>query len=128
MVSPAAAGQPVVAENLSAFARRGPWTETRAIELLPRLNERKKNLPLPDEPLEDLAPIIVEELRRAICRVAREEGLSAIVVEQQPQMVLGVTDQTIMLDGGPLAYRANSVDLLNDPAPLEACLGVAANH
>ena len=86
MVSPAAAGQPVVAENLSAFARRGPWTEKRAIELLPRPNQRKKNLPLLDEPLEDLAPIIVEELRRAIRRVAREEGLSAIVVEQHPQM------------------------------------------
>jgi sulfonate transport system ATP-binding protein len=81
-----------------------------------------------DEPLEGLAPIIVEELLRAIRRVAREEGLSSIVVEQHPHMVLGVTDDAIVLDRGAIAYRANSADLLKDPAPLDTWLGVAAHH
>ncbi len=141
-----------VAENLSAVARPGPWTEARVFELFPRLAERKGNLGnqlsggeqqmlafgralvlnprllLLDEPLEGLAPIIVEELLRAIRRVAREEGLSAIVVEQHPHMVLGVTDDAIVLDRGGIAYRASSEALLADPAPLDAWLGVAANH
>ena len=141
-----------VAENLSAVARPGAWNEARVYELFPRLAERKKNLGnqlsggeqqmlafgralvlnpkvlLLDEPLEGLAPIIVEELLRAIRRVARDEGLSSIVVEQHPHMVLGVTDDAIVLDRGTIAYRANSTDLLQDPTPLDTWLGVAANH
>lgn len=140
-----------VSENLTAVARRGPWTEARVYELFPRLAERRKNLGnqlsggeqqmlafaralvlnpkllLLDEPLEGLAPIIVEELLRAIRRVARDEGLSSIVVEQHPQMVLGVTDDAIVLDRGTIAYRAKSEDLLNDPTPLDAWLGVSAH-
>ena len=141
-----------VEENLSAVARPGPWDVKRAFELFPRLEERRRNLGtqlsggeqqmlafaralvinpkllLLDEPLEGLAPIIVEELLRAIRRVARDEGLSSIVVEQHPHMVLGVTDDAIVLDRGGIAYRAESAALLDDPAPLDAWLGVAAGH
>ncbi|MBL0088429.1 MAG: ABC transporter ATP-binding protein [Ideonella sp.] len=137
-----------VDENLSAVARPGPWNTQRVYELFPRLAERQRNLGqqlsggeqqmlafgralvlnpkllLLDEPLEGLAPIIVEELLRAIRRVARDEGLPSIVVEQHPHMVLGVTDDAIVLDRGTIAYRALSADLLQDPAPLDAWLGV----
>ena len=140
-----------VMENLSAVARPGPWNERRVLELFPRLAERRKNLGtqlsggeqqmlafgralmlnprllLLDEPLEGLAPIIVEELLRAIRRVARDEGLSSIVVEQHPHMVLGVTDDAILLDRGGIAYRADSETLLTDTAPLETWLGVATH-
>ena len=141
-----------VVENLSAVARPGPWTEARVFDLFPRLAERKKNLGhqlsggeqqmlafgralmlnpkllLLDEPLEGLAPIIVQELLLAIRRVARDEGLSSIVVEQHPQLVLGVTDDAIVLDRGGIVYRAASVELLEHPAPLESWLGVSARH
>jgi branched-chain amino acid transport system ATP-binding protein len=137
-----------VDENLGAVARPGPWTTQRVYELFPRLAERKRNLGtqlsggeqqmlafgralmvnprllLLDEPLEGLAPIIVEEILRAIRRVAREEGLSSIVVEQHPHLVLGVTDDAVVLDRGTIAYRAASDALLADPSPLDAWLGV----
>ena len=140
-----------VDENLSAVARPGAWDAKRVYALFPRLAERKKNLGtqlsggeqqmlafgralvlnpsllLLDEPLEGLAPIIIEELLRAIRRVARDEGLPSIVVEQHPHMVLGVTDDCIVLDRGGIAYRAQSQDLLDDPAPLDAWLGVSAH-
>ena len=137
-----------VHENLTAVMRPGPWTPQRVYQLFPRLDERRQNLGtqlsggeqqmlafaralvlnpkllLLDEPLEGLAPIIVEELLRAIRRVGREEGLSSIVVEQHPHMVLGVTDDAIVLDRGGIAFRGDSEALLADPAPLDAWLGV----
>ena len=138
-----------VEENLSAVARPGPWDVQRVFDLFPRLQERRRNLGhalsggeqqmlafgralvlnprllLLDEPLEGLAPIIVAELLQAIRRVARDEGLPSIVVEQHPHMVLGVTDDAIVLDRGGIAYRATSEALRDDPTPLDAWLGVA---
>jgi branched-chain amino acid transport system ATP-binding protein len=125
-----------VDENLSAVARPGPWTLERVYDLFPRLAEQmlsfgralvlNPRLLLLDEPLEGLAPILVDELLRAIRHVARDEGLSSIVVEQHPHMVLGVTDQAIVLDRGGVALRADSAELLAEPGRLDAWLGVAA--
>jgi hypothetical protein len=88
----------------------------RALVLNPKLL-------LLDEPLEGLAPIIVEELLRAIRRVARDEGLPSIVVEQHPHMVLGVTDDAIVLDRGGIAYRATSQALRDDPVTAGRVVG-----
>jgi branched-chain amino acid transport system ATP-binding protein len=141
-----------VEENLTAVARPGAWTPQRVFELFPRLQERRGNLGhqlsggeqqmlafgralvlnpkllLLDEPLEGLAPLIVQELLNAIRRVARDEGLPSIVVEQHPHMVLAVTDDALVLDRGGVAYRATSEALLEDPAPLDTWLGVSARH
>jgi branched-chain amino acid transport system ATP-binding protein len=141
-----------VEENLSAVARPGPWSTAKVFALFPRLEERRGNLGhqlsggeqqmlafaralvlnpkllLLDEPLEGLAPLIVQELLAAIRRVAQDEGLPSIVVEQHPRMVLAVTDDAIVLDRGGVAYRASSAALLADPAPLDTWLGVTARH
>jgi branched-chain amino acid transport system ATP-binding protein len=135
-------------ENLTAVARPGRWTVARIYELFPRLAERRRNLGnqlsggeqqmlavgralilnprviLLDEPLEGLAPILVEELLAALKRIIRDEGMSAILVEQNAQKVLGVTDRAAILERGCVVYEGLSADLLADRAVLESHLGV----
>ena len=140
-----------VDENLSAVARPGPWTVQRVHAMFPRLAERRHNLGdqlsggeqqmlavaralvlnpkllLLDEPLEGLAPIIVEELLRSIARVVRDECLSAIIVEQNPRLILGMTQRVVVLDRGRVVHEGASDALLADPARLERWLGVSGS-
>jgi branched-chain amino acid transport system ATP-binding protein len=138
-----------VHENLTAVARPGPWTVARAYEMFPRLAERKSNmgnqlsggeqqmlaiaralvlnpkLLLLDEPLEGVAPIIVEELLRSIARVVRDEGMSAIIVEQNPRMILPITQRAVVLDRGAVVHTGDSAELLADREQLDRWLAVA---
>jgi branched-chain amino acid transport system ATP-binding protein len=140
-----------VEENLTAVARPGPWGVARVFEMFPRLAERRRNmgnqlsggeqqmlavgralmlnpkLMLLDEPLEGLAPIIVEELLAALSRITREEGLSAIIVEQNPKKLLAITDRVVVLERGRIVHAADSAELRADPARLEAWLSVSDN-
>ena len=126
-----------------------PWTPTRVYEMFPRLAERKSNLGtqlsggeqqmlavgralvlnptllLLDEPLEGLAPIIVQELLRAIRRITREEGLSAIIVEQHPQAILAISDTAAVLDRGTMVHAGTAASLQEQPELLDKLLGVA---
>ena len=139
-----------VEENLTAVARPGPWTLERVYELFPRLKERRNQsggqlsggeqqmlaigralvlnprLLLLDEPTEGLAPIIVEELLRALRRLFVEEEMAGIVVEQHARKILPITDRAIVLDRGRIVFEASSASLLADGAPLERYLGVTA--
>ena len=138
-----------VHENLTAVARSGKWAPARVYEMFPRLAERKTNLGtqlsggeqqmlavgralvlnpsllLLDEPLEGLAPIIVQELLRAIRRITRDEGLSAIIVEQHPQAILEISDTVAVLDRGTVVHAGAARELQHQPELLDRLLGVA---
>jgi len=138
-----------VARPARAGRASSPWTPARVYELFPRLAERKSNLGtqlsggeqqmlalgralvlnptllLLDEPCEGLAPIIVQELLRAIRRITRDEGLSAIIVEQHPQAILAISDTAAVLDRGTVVYSGTARSLQEQPALLDKLLGVA---
>jgi branched-chain amino acid transport system ATP-binding protein len=131
-----------VEENLVIAERQGRWTLERVYELFPRLAERRghwgnqisggeqqmlaigralmgnPSLLLMDEPLEGLAPIIVESLLQAMQRLILEDSLTVVLVEQHAKLALGVTQSALVLNRGRLAYNGPSADLLADPQRL----------
>jgi branched-chain amino acid transport system ATP-binding protein len=137
-----------VEENLTAVQLPGRWDVDKIYGLFPRLQERRRNLGnqlsggeqqmlaigralilnprimLLDEPLEGLAPILIEELLSALRRIIREEGMSALLVEQNAQKILGVTDRAAIIERGAIVYQGDSATLRADRSILETYLGV----
>lgn len=77
-----------------------------------------------DEPLEGLAPIVVEELSAAISAMTREGGMALVLVEQHAEVALRHTDDAIILERGRLVHQATSSDLATDEATLERYIGL----
>jgi branched-chain amino acid transport system ATP-binding protein len=137
-----------VEENLTVAARPGRWDLASIYALFPRLHERRGHMGnqlsggeqqmltigrtlttnpavlLLDEPLEGLAPILVEELTAAIRRMADHEGMALILVEQHAELALMLTEQALVLERGVVAHRSGSKDLLNDPTTLDRYVGL----
>ena len=135
-------------ENLEVAARPGHWTYQTVCELFPRLAERAGNMGnqlsggeqqmlaigralignptvlLMDEPSEGLAPVIVEELARAIKRLAAAGKLAMIVVEQNSRLALSIAPRVVVMDRGRIVYDGAREALRNDPAKLEGFIGV----
>ncbi len=131
-----------VEENLAVAARPGRWTIERVYDLFPKLAERRRHwgnqisggeqqmlaigralmgnptLLLMDEPLEGLAPIIVEVLLQTVQRLIREDALAVVLVEQHAKVALEVTQSALVLNRGRVAYSGPSADLLADPKRL----------
>jgi len=135
-------------ENLEVAERPGPWTFKTVCDLFPRLAERADNrgnqlsggeqqmlaigralicnptVLLMDEPSEGLAPVIVEELARAIKRLTQAGSLSMIVVEQNSRLALDIAARAVVMDRGHIVFDGASETLRNDPAKLEQFIGV----
>src|SRR6266849_3385335 len=84
-----------VEENLVVASRPGRWDLAAVYELL-----------LLDEPLEGLAPIIVEEMTAAIRRMTADEGTAFMLVEQHAEVALSLTQSAIVLERGSIVHRA----------------------
>ncbi len=139
-----------VDENLRVVARPGPWSVERAYELFPRLKERRRNhgdklsggeqqmlamaralvtnprLLLLDEPVEGLAPLVVQEMFRAIDRMRGEGGMALLIVEQKYDLALAHSDRCLVIDHGTVVHQDASDVLRADPALLHRWLGVSA--
>ena len=137
-----------VEENLTVTALPGPWTLARVYGLFPRLAERRKNfgnelsggeqqmlamgralmlnprLLLLDEPLEGLAPVIVDELCAAIDAMVAREGQALILVEQHVDQALALTHRAIVLERGRIVHEGVSAELRADRQGIDRWIGV----
>jgi branched-chain amino acid transport system ATP-binding protein len=139
-----------VEENLMVAARLGRWSLTRVYDFFPSLAERRRNrgnqlsggeqqmlaigralmgnptLVLMDEPLEGLAPVIIDALLAGLDRLKREDHLALLLVEQHARLALDLAPDAIILDRGLIVFAGASSELLDDPQRLNALMGVAA--
>lgn len=137
-----------VEENLSVAGRPGTWTLQRVYDLFPSLAERRTHmgnqisggeqqmlaigralmgnpaLLLMDEPLEGLAPIIVDAILAVMLRLLREEFLTVVLVEQSARLALEVTEHAMVLNRGCVVHTGPSAELLADPDRLSSLIVV----
>ena len=141
-----------VEENLDVAARPGRWTHERVYDFFPSLGERRRNhgnqlsggeqqmlaigralmgnpsLLLMDEPLEGLAPVIVETVLRGLDRLKREDDLALVLVEQHARIALEFAADALVLDRGVVVYSGPSRPLIDDPDRLARFMGVSRAH
>jgi branched-chain amino acid transport system ATP-binding protein len=144
-----------VEENLLVAERRpsggkSRWTLERVYEFFPSLANRRRNggnalsggeqqmlsigralmsnptLLLMDEPLEGLAPVIVEAVLAGLERLKREDDLALLLVEQHARIALAFAERALVLDRGRIVHEGVSRDLLNSPDILAGLMGVSA--
>jgi branched-chain amino acid transport system ATP-binding protein len=138
-----------VEENLLVAERTGKWPLARVYDFFPSLAERRRNrgnqlsggeqqmlaigralvtdpmLLLMDEPLEGLAPVIVDALLAGLERLKREDDLALLLVEQHAQLALDFAHKAVVLDRGALVFAGASRALRESPGLLDALMGVS---
>jgi branched-chain amino acid transport system ATP-binding protein len=137
-----------VEENLLVAERPGKWPLARVYEFFPALAERRRNrgnqlsggeqqmlaigraltgdpaLLLMDEPLEGLAPVIVDALLAGLDRLKREDDMALLLVEQHAQLALDLSQNAIILDRGAIVFSGTSRELLDAPQQLDTLMGI----
>jgi branched-chain amino acid transport system ATP-binding protein len=144
-----------VEENLRVAARsrsRGAegWTLEKVYDLFPRLHERRRiggtklsggeqqmlsigralmgnpSVLLLDEPMEGLAPVIVDLIVNSMQRIRAESGVAILLVEQHVDIALEFTNRILVLDRGSPIFDAADGTRPVDRAHIESLIGVDA--
>ena len=140
-----------VVEHLSAVARPGEWDVARVHRLFPRLAERSQHrgsqlsggeqqmlaiaralvtnpkLLLLDEPMEGLAPIVVEELAGVLRSLASVGTMALIIVEQHAELALSLAPRGVVMERGRVVHDGAAAQLLGDRPRLDRWLGAASS-
>lgn len=137
-----------VEENLKLGLRKdSPWQLEDVYQLFPRLKERRRNgggqlsggeqqmlsigralmnhprLLMLDEPVEGLAPVIVEEIVAQIKKI-RETGISILLVEQNLEVCTQLADRHFIIEQGQIVYSGSNEEFKQDTAIKDRYLGV----
>ncbi len=110
-----------------------PWSLDRVFDLFPRLAERRAtgggflsggeqqmltiaralmtnpSMLLLDEPTEGLAPVVVDQLERAI-RALKASGLSVLLVEQNLAVALALADRAVVIGKGLVRWSGSTAE------------------
>jgi branched-chain amino acid transport system ATP-binding protein len=138
-----------VEEHLSSVARPGEWSVTRVHKLFPRLAERSQHrgsqlsggeqqmlaiaralvtnprLLLLDEPMEGLAPIVVEELADVLRGLVVAGTMAVLIVEQHAELALSLAPRGVVMERGRVVHDGAAAELLADRVRLDRWLGAA---
>jgi len=137
-----------VEENLTMAARKtSAWQLEDIYQIFPRLKERRKNgggqlsggeqqmlaiaralmthpkVLMMDEPVEGLAPVIVDEIVAQI-KLIKATGMSIILVEQNLQVCTQLADRHYIVEQGRIVYSAGNAEFLADDSVKDRYLGV----
>ena len=137
-----------VEENLLLGQRKGsPWQLDDAYRIFPRLKERRRNgggmlsggeqqmlsigralmnhprLLMLDEPVEGLAPVIVEEIVAQL-KTIKQTGLPVLLVEQNLEVCTQLADRHYIIEQGRIVYESSNADFIADTAVKDRYLGV----
>ncbi|MBO0764378.1 MAG: ABC transporter ATP-binding protein [Hyphomicrobiaceae bacterium] len=145
-------GSLTVAENLLIARRQRGWPLERVYQLFPELAARRANagnklsggeqqmlaigralvggpkVLLLDEPMEGLAPVVVDALYDALRAIRDEGGLTMLLVEQKAELAMQLAERTIVLDRGRIVHDGPSTALLADAEAQARLLGVNAGR
>ena len=132
-------------------AENGGWTLERIYQTFPRLAERKNNggaqlsggeqqmlaiarallsnpkLLVMDEPTEGLAPVIVAQMRDLLVKIAAQEDVSILVIEQNIGVAMAVSEQVAIMVNGRIERVMESRALAADRELQQRLLGVGRN-
>ncbi len=138
-----------VEEHLSSVARPGEWSVARVHKLFPRLAERSQHrgsqlsggeqqmlaiaralvtnprLLLLDEPMEGLAPIVVEELADVLRGLVVAGTMAVLIVEQHAELALSLAPRGVVMERGRVVHDGAAAGLLADRVRLDRWLGAA---
>jgi branched-chain amino acid transport system ATP-binding protein len=137
-----------VEENLLLGARRAsPWQLADIYRIFPRLKERRRNggaqlsggeqqmlaigralmnhprLLMLDEPVEGLAPVIVEEIVAQL-KLIRAQGVPILLVEQNLEVCTQLADRHYIIEQGAIVYEGSNADFSANDAIKDRYLGV----
>ncbi|EIF32935.1 ABC-type branched-chain amino acid transport system, ATPase component [Burkholderia sp. Ch1-1] len=137
-----------VEENLRLGARKdSPWQLGDIYRIFPRLQERRTNggaqlsggeqqmlaigralmnhprLLMLDEPVEGLAPVIVEEIVAQL-KLIREAGVAILLVEQNLEVCTQLADRHYIIEQGVIVYSGDNASFSADDSIKDRYLGV----